>query len=76
MKREEFLVELEDILQRDKVCKETDLLDEYDEWDSLSKMAIMAFYNKNFGITVTLNDLKALKTVADLINLAGDKFNG
>ena len=76
MKREEFLVELEDILQRDKACKETDLLDEYDEWDSLSKMAIMAFYNKNFGITVTLNDLKALKTVADLINLAGDKFNG
>jgi len=34
----------------------------------------MAFYSKNFGVAVTLNDLKDLKTVADLIKLAGDKI--
>lgn len=75
MKKEEFLVELEDVLQREEPCNETDILEEYDEWDSLSKMAIMAFYSKNFGITVTLNDLKELKTVEDLIKLAGDKID-
>ncbi|MBO5738829.1 acyl carrier protein [bacterium] len=75
MKKEEFLVELEDVLQREEPCNETDILEEYDEWDSLSKMAIMAFYSKNFGINVTLNDLKELKTVEDLIKLAGDKID-
>ena len=47
MKKEEFLVELEDILQREEPCNEADILEEYDEWDSLSKMAVMAFYSKN-----------------------------
>lgn len=75
MNKEEFLVELEDVLQREEACNETDILEDYDEWDSLSKMAVMAFYSKNFGITVTLNDLKELKTVEDLIKLAGDKID-
>ena len=74
MKKEDFLVELEDILQREETCKETDNLNDYDEWDSLSKMAIMAFYNKTFGIKIALNELKNLKTVSDLIKLAGDNI--
>ena len=32
----------------------------------------MAFYNKQFGIKIALNELKDLETVADLIKLAGD----
>lgn len=72
MRKEEFLVELEDILQRDDTCNENDNLADYEEWDSLSKMAVMAFYNKNFGIKITLDQLKDLSRVADLISLAGD----
>lgn len=75
MNKTEFLVELEDVLQREESCNETDILDDYEEWDSLSKMAIMAFYNKNFGITISLDELKNLKTVEDLIKLAGDNIN-
>lgn len=74
MDKADFLVELEDILQREEPCKETDNLEDYEEWDSLSKMAVMAFYNKAFGIKILLNDLKELKTVDDLIKLAGDKI--
>ena len=74
MKKEEFLVELEDVLQREEPCKETDDLNSYEEWDSLSKMAIMAYYDKNFGIKLTLKELKEVNTVTDLINLAGDKI--
>lgn len=74
MNKADFLVELEDILQREEACNENDVLDTYDEWDSLSKMAVMAFYNKNFGIKMSLNDLKDLKTVEDLIKLAGDNI--
>ena len=41
MKKQEFLVELEDILQREEPCTENDSLKDYEEWDSLSKMAVM-----------------------------------
>lgn len=75
MKKNEFLEALEDILQREKSCQEMDRLEDYEEWDSLSKMAIMAYYNKNFNVQLNLNDLKNIKTVLDLIKLAGDKIS-
>lgn len=75
MKKQEFLVELEDILQREEPCTENDSLKDYEEWDSLSKMAVMAYYKKNFSIEINLNDLKHIKTVKDLIKLAGDNIN-
>ncbi len=75
MKKDEFLVALEDILQREESCNENDKLEDYDEWDSLSKMAVMAYYDKNFKIKIGLNQLGALKTVSDLIKLAGENIN-
>lgn len=75
MKKNEFLVELEDILQREEPCQEKDILEEYDEWDSLSKMSVMAYFKKNFNVEISLNDLKDIKSVSDLINIAGDNIN-
>lgn len=46
MKKNEFLLELEDILQREECCDGNDILEDYDEWDSLSKMAVMGYYKK------------------------------
>ena len=34
----------------------------------------MAYYDKNFGIKLSLSDFKNLSTVADLVALAGDKI--
>jgi acyl carrier protein len=65
------LVELEDVLQRDEPCHAEDVLAEYEEWDSLSKMAVMAFFNKHFGIKLTLDHMKDFITVQDLIAKAG-----
>lgn len=75
MTKQDFLVELEDILQRDDPCAQSDLLENYEEWDSLSKMALMAYFDKNFGIKLALDSFKDLKTVSDIIALAGDKIN-
>ena len=72
MNKADFLVELEDILQREEPCAENDNLEDYEEWDSLSKMAVMAYYDKNFGVKLSLNDLKNVSTVSDLIKLAGN----
>lgn len=74
MKKEEFLTALEDVLQREEPCGENDILEEYEEWDSLSKMAVMAYYDKNFGIKISLNEMKNFNSVQDLIALAGDKI--
>ena len=74
MTKQEFLVELEDILQREEPCSEFDSLEDYEEWDSLSKMSLMAYYDKNFGVKLRLDSFADLKSVADLIELAGDKI--
>ena len=70
MNKEQFLAELQDVLQRDDPVLENDVLADYDEWDSLSKMATMAFFDKNFGVKISLKEIGELKTVKDLLNLA------
>lgn len=74
MTKQEFLVAFQDVLQRDEPVTETDVLGAFEEWDSLSKMATMAYFKKNFGITITLDKLGTLKKVSDLIALAGDNI--
>ena len=74
MKKADFLVDLEDVLQREEPCNENDVLENYDEWDSLSKMATMAYFDKTFGVKITLAQLKELEKVSDLIALAADKI--
>ena len=70
MNKEQFLTELQDVLQRDDPVLENDVLADYDEWDSLSTMAIMAFFDKDFGVKISLKEIGELKTVKDLLNLA------
>ncbi len=74
MNKADFLVELEDILEREEECKLTDELDSYEEWDSLSKMAVMAFFGKKFGVQIQLDDLRTIETVEDLTALAQGKI--
>ena len=75
MKKSEFLVALEDILQTEDAIDENLILEDLEEWDSLSKMAVMAYYKKTFGIELVLGSLKDIKTPLDLIKLAGDKID-
>lgn len=75
MKKEQFLEEMIDVLQTEEELSLDTVLDDLDEWDSLSKMAVMAFYNKNFGIKIALNEFKNIKTVSDLVKLAGGKID-
>lgn len=70
MNKTDFLIELEDILEREEECNAADKLDEYEEWDSLSKMAVMAFFDKQFNIKIEFGELQDIKTVEDLIALS------
>ena len=71
MTKEEFLGEMQEVLQTDDTLTAETVLGDVAEWDSLSMMATMAFLDKNFGVKVGLKDFKEMSTVADLMSKAG-----
>ena len=73
MTKEEFLVEMQDVLQTDDVLTAETVLGDLAEWDSLSMMATMAFLAKKFGAEVSIADLMAFATVGDIAAAAGLK---
>lgn len=74
MIKTEFLEAFQDVLQRDDAVSETEVLADMDEWDSLSKMATMAYFKGHFGVAITLDQLGKLEKVSDLIALAGNNI--
>ena len=71
MTRDEFIVEMQDVLQTEStVTAETSLAD-LAEWDSLAVMATMAYLDRNFGVKLSIADIKELKTIGDIAAKAG-----
>ena len=71
MTRAEFCEQMQDVLQTDaELTAETDLND-LDEWDSLAKMATMAFFDRSLGIQIGLRDFNEVSTLGDLMVKAG-----
>lgn len=71
MTRDEFLTEMQDVLQTETDISFSTVLKELDEWDSLALMATMAFLDKNFGVATTLSDYRSMKTIEDIAQKAG-----
>ncbi len=71
MTKEEFLTEMQDVLQTEEELGFETVLDSLDEWDSLSVMATMAFLEKSFGVKTTMKDYKDMKTIGDIAKKAG-----
>lgn len=74
MDRESFLEKLSDLLQiedeGDMITFDT-VLNELDEWDSLSKMAVIAFLNKEFNVKISFTDLSQIVVVEDIAKKVG-----
>ncbi len=71
MSKEEFLVQMQDVLQTETELKMETILDELDAWDSLSMMATMAFLDKNFGVKLKIADFKTFVNIGDIAAKAG-----
>lgn len=71
MNREQFLAALKDVLQRDEDLTLDMELEDIDEWDSLSKMATIAFVDKELGKKLTFSDYDGMITVSDIIAKVG-----
>lgn len=70
MNKEKFLAELQDILQCDDVLSEDTILADREEWDSLSIMTLIAFFDKELGQRIKFDALKACRQVRDIIALS------
>lgn len=65
------LIEIEDDLTLESNLKE------YDEYDSMAIMSLVAFIHKNFGKQFNARQLNQVETVNSLVELIGqDSFTG
>ncbi len=75
MTRDEFLLELAELLEIDEVLHIDTSLQDMEEFDSLAIMSLIALIDDNFDMTVSGEKLGECGTVTDLIALIGeDKF--
>lgn len=61
----EMNVEMADILEVDSV-EDDMLLEEYDAWDSLAILSILAFIDSEYGVNLSSEDIKDIKNLGDL----------
>lgn len=71
MNREEFLEAIVDVLQTEEEITFDTLLEDLEEWDSLSIMATMAFLEKEFGVKTSMKDYQNMQTIEDIAKKAG-----
>ncbi len=55
-----------DILEVDHLST-TDVLQEFDSWDSLTSLSIIAMIDSDYNLNLTAEQLLTFKTVGDLI---------
>lgn len=76
MTKQEFLRELEDMLEADmESIKGDETLADLGCWDSLAVMTYIAMVDEKFGVTISASKLADAKNVDDLIALLGDKIS-
>ena len=73
MKREEFLKELKDAMQVEKLAEDDSLLD-MDEWDSLAMTSTLLAFNTKLDSWIDIQKIRDCNTVAELLDLGNDKY--
>ena len=68
MEIKEKLALIEECMDLDVgTINESDELDSFEEWDSVTALSIIAMVDEQFHKTLSGEDLKAAKTVADIL---------
>jgi acyl carrier protein len=68
----ELNIELADILEVESVTDD-EILNSFENWDSLSILSLTAFVDKNYNIQISNDDLSDVKTLADIKNIIAMK---
>lgn len=65
MEKAKFYADLAELLEVDEIDPAL-ALDQYDNWDSLTALALIAILDKEFGVSMTAKGLGQFETAADL----------
>ena len=65
----EFLEKMMDILDCEQEITMDSILDDIEEWDSLSFVSFLAMANASYGKKVIPANVKAAKTIAELFEI-------
>jgi acyl carrier protein len=65
---ETFLKKLAEILEVDKIEMDN-VLSEFEEWDSLTSLSIIATIDADFNVNISAEELLSASTVHDLVSL-------
>ena len=66
----EFLNELCELLEIETI-KMADQLGDFENWDSFTHLSVIAYFDSQFDITLSNEDIKKAITVEDLWKLTG-----
>lgn len=70
MDMNEFIEKIKEVLEiEDREVNESDLFRDYDEWDSLAYLSVIAFLDEEYEIQMEEAEFKTLKTIKDLYNV-------
>ncbi len=66
---EKFIIDLKEALEiEEHEVALTDKFRDYEEWDSLNRLSLIAMLDDEYGVQIENKEFEALITVADLIN--------
>ena len=71
MNKNEFIVELTEIMMLDDVLLESTELASLSAYDSMTHLTLLSLFEDEFGKEIETEDLLKAKTMADLITMAG-----
>lgn len=70
---EKFIKLLGEAIEREDEIRMEDNFREYEEWNSLAYLSIIAFMDEAYGVQIEEEDFKKLKTVQDMFNAVTKK---
>ena len=66
---EKFIIQLEDVFEKDaSSIIASDTFRDYDEWDSLSVLSLVAMLEDEYGVIIPRDKFDAIKTVQGLFD--------
>lgn len=69
---ENFLEKMAELLEVDTV-NNSDILKDFEAWDSLTQLSIIAMANEDYHVKVSANELQQTESIEDLWNLIQSK---
>jgi acyl carrier protein len=69
---DEFLEQMAEILEVDSVNPQ-DIITEFEAWDSLTQLSIIALADTSYGVAITANEVKEAQTIEGIKKLIDSK---